>query len=151
RTKTSRTGSCGDYQQAFNDVRDVELIPGPRATAQDVEDLARAGSASFGHAAGTCKMGIDNLAVVDPELRVHGLQHLWVRRRIHHAPRHHRTDQCPDADDRRKGGAADPRRTLNGHVTMSRTLDVPQHLLPDFFRRETNEGANPVGGILWRT
>src|SRR6266849_8513605 len=66
------------HQQAFNEVREVELIPGPRATAQDVEDLARTGSASFGHAAGTCKMGIDNLAVVDPDLRVHGLQHLRV-------------------------------------------------------------------------
>ena len=46
--------------------------------AQDVEDVARTGSASFGHAAGTCKMGIDRLAVVDPELRVHGLEHLRV-------------------------------------------------------------------------
>jgi choline dehydrogenase-like flavoprotein len=66
------------HQQALNGVRDIELIPGPRATAQDVEDLARTGSASFGHAAGTCKMGIDDLAVVDPELRVHGLEHLRV-------------------------------------------------------------------------
>src|SRR5258706_9391539 len=66
------------HQRAFNEVREVELIPGPGATAQDVEDLARTGSASFGHAAGTCKMGIDSLAVVDPELRVHGLQHLRV-------------------------------------------------------------------------
>ena len=66
------------HQQAFNEVRDVEVIPGPRATAQDVEDLARTGSASFGHAAGTCKMGIDSLAVVDPDLHVHGLQHLRV-------------------------------------------------------------------------
>jgi choline dehydrogenase-like flavoprotein len=66
------------HQQAFNEVRDVELIPGPHAAAQDVEDLARTGSASFGHAAGTCKMGIDKLAVVDPDLRVHGLEHLRV-------------------------------------------------------------------------
>jgi choline dehydrogenase len=65
-------------QQAFNEIRDVELIPGPRATKQDVEDLARSGSASFGHAAGTCKMGIDSLSVVDPHLRVHGLQRLRV-------------------------------------------------------------------------
>jgi choline dehydrogenase len=66
------------HQQAFNEVRDVELIPGPTATAQDIDDLARTGSASFGHAAGTCKIGADHLAVVDPELRVHGLQHLRV-------------------------------------------------------------------------
>ena len=66
------------HQQAFNDVRDVELIPGPRATKQDIEDLARTGSASFGHAAGTCKIGTDSLSVVDSELRVHGLQRLRV-------------------------------------------------------------------------
>ena len=66
------------HQQAFNDVRDVELIPGPRATKRDVEDLARTGSASFGHAAGTCKIGTDRFSVVDPELRVHGLQRLRV-------------------------------------------------------------------------
>jgi choline dehydrogenase-like flavoprotein len=88
------------HQQAFSEVRDVELIPGPRATAQNVEDLARTSSASFGHAAGTCKMGIDSLAVVDPELRVHGLQHLRVAD-ASVMPRHHRADQCPDADDRR--------------------------------------------------
>ena len=27
---------------------------------------------------------------------------------------------------------------------MSRTIDVHQHFLPDFFWRETNEGASPV-------
>lgn len=31
---------------------------------------------------------------------------------------------------------------------MTRTIDVHQHLLPDFFWRETNEGTSPVGGIM---
>ena len=30
---------------------------------------------------------------------------------------------------------------------MSFTIDVHHHILPDFFWRETNDGANPVGGI----
>jgi 6-methylsalicylate decarboxylase len=30
---------------------------------------------------------------------------------------------------------------------MSFTVDVHHHILPDFFWRETNDGANPVGGI----
>jgi aminocarboxymuconate-semialdehyde decarboxylase len=30
---------------------------------------------------------------------------------------------------------------------MALTIDVHQHFLPDFFWRETNEGAHPVGGI----
>jgi hypothetical protein len=35
---------------------------------------------------------------------------------------------------------------------MSFTIDVHHHILPDFFWRETNEGAHPVGGFappLW--
>jgi choline dehydrogenase len=41
-------------------------------------ELARLASASFGHAVGTCKMGVDKLAVVDPQLRVHGVTGLRV-------------------------------------------------------------------------
>ncbi len=41
-----------------------------------VENLP--GSASFGHPVGTCKMGVDKLAVVDPQLQVHGLLGLRV-------------------------------------------------------------------------
>ena len=35
-------------------------------------------TASFGHGVGTCKIGTDPLAVVDPELRVHGITGLRV-------------------------------------------------------------------------
>lgn len=66
------------HQRAFDSIRNVEVMPGPKATADDIHDLARIGSASFGHAVGTCKMGVDQLAVVDPELRVHGLTGLRV-------------------------------------------------------------------------
>src|SRR5580692_3868100 len=65
-------------QHAFDSVRESEIMPGPKATAEEIRELARFGSASFGHAVGTCKMGRDNLAVVDPELRVHGLTGLRV-------------------------------------------------------------------------
>jgi len=65
-------------QRAFDSVREIELIPGPRATAEEIRELARLGSASFGHGVGTCKMGVDKLAVVDPQLRVHGLTGLRV-------------------------------------------------------------------------
>jgi choline dehydrogenase len=60
-------------QHAFDSVRETEVMPGPKATAEEIRELARLGSASFGHAVGTCKMGVDKLAVVDPQLRVHGL------------------------------------------------------------------------------
>jgi choline dehydrogenase len=65
-------------QRAFDSVREVEIMPGPKATAEDIRELARLGSASFGHAVGTCKMGVDDLAVVDSQLRVHGLAGLRV-------------------------------------------------------------------------
>jgi len=65
-------------QRAFDGVREVELVPGPKATAEDVRELARLASASFGHAVGTCKIGVDALAVVDAQLRVHGVSGLRV-------------------------------------------------------------------------
>jgi choline dehydrogenase len=66
------------HQSSFDDVRDTELVPGPKATADDVKELARLASASFGHAVGTCKIGVDSHAVVDAQLRVHGLLGLRV-------------------------------------------------------------------------
>jgi choline dehydrogenase len=65
-------------QHAFDSLRDSELIPGPKASAEGIRELARLASASFGHAVGTCKMGVDKAAVVDPELRVHGISGLRV-------------------------------------------------------------------------
>jgi choline dehydrogenase-like flavoprotein len=46
---------------------DEEILAYTRATMQTVY-----------HPVGTCKMGVDDLAVVDPELRVHGLEALRV-------------------------------------------------------------------------
>jgi choline dehydrogenase-like flavoprotein len=65
-------------QHAFDSLRESELIPGPNASAEEIQELATLASASFGHAVGTCKMGVDKLAVVDPELRVHGIVGLRV-------------------------------------------------------------------------
>src|SRR5258706_10249386 len=65
-------------QHAFDSLSESELIPGPKASAEEIQELARLASASFGHAVGTCKMGVDKLAVVDPELRVHGILGLRV-------------------------------------------------------------------------
>ena len=66
------------HQRAFDGVREIEVMPGPKAAADEIRELARLGSASFGHPVGTCKMGVDTLAVVDPQLRVHGLTGLRV-------------------------------------------------------------------------
>ncbi len=65
-------------RHAFDSLRESELIPGSGASAEEIRELATLASASFGHAVGTCKMGVDKLAVVDPELRVHGISGLSV-------------------------------------------------------------------------
>ena len=66
-------------QSAFDQMRGTEVVPGPQADSrQDLIDLARTASASFGHAAGTAKIGTDVDAVVDSKLRVHGLRGLRV-------------------------------------------------------------------------
>ena len=61
---------------------DHEVYPGPGRGQSDDEllDIARERGTSSYHLMGTCKMGPANdpLAVVDPELRVHGLSGLRV-------------------------------------------------------------------------
>src|SRR2546426_2146344 len=42
-------------QHAFDSLRESELIPGPKASAEEVRELARLASASFGHAAARAK------------------------------------------------------------------------------------------------
>jgi choline dehydrogenase len=66
------------HQHALDGVRDREIVPGPKASAKELRELARIASASFGHPVGTCKIGVDELAVVDPELRVRGVRGLRV-------------------------------------------------------------------------
>lgn len=66
-------------QAALDSVREAEVVPGPAAKSrEDLVDLARTASASFGHAVGTAKIGADADAVVDSALRVHGVRGLRV-------------------------------------------------------------------------
>jgi 4-pyridoxate dehydrogenase len=60
---------------------EAELLPGPVASSdEDLDAHIRASSATAHHPLGTCKMGLstDGSAVVDPELRVHGVDSLRV-------------------------------------------------------------------------
>lgn len=45
---------------------------------EQIRSLLRRRTDSVYHPVGTCRMGVDTLAVVDPELRVHGLQGLRI-------------------------------------------------------------------------
>ncbi|MEZ5668726.1 MAG: GMC family oxidoreductase N-terminal domain-containing protein [Alphaproteobacteria bacterium] len=56
-----------------------EVTPGPAATADDaILAAVRATATTIFHPVGTCRMGTDAGAVVDPQLRVHGLDGLRV-------------------------------------------------------------------------
>jgi choline dehydrogenase len=56
-----------------------EFQPGPAVAGDDeLLDYARRRGGTVYHPTSTCKMGIDPMAVVDPELRVHGLSGLRV-------------------------------------------------------------------------
>ena len=78
------------YQRAFRIVRKVagqpalrpliksETRPGIQADGEELLDYARRTGQPAWHAIGTCRMGQDNGAVVDPELRVRGVDRLRV-------------------------------------------------------------------------
>jgi choline dehydrogenase len=64
---------------AFKPVRGVELLPGPQAQSDDaIKDHIRNNFVTTFHPVGTCRMGIDAEAVVDPDLRVRGVDRLRV-------------------------------------------------------------------------
>jgi len=66
-------------QKAFDGIREAELIPGPKAKSKaGLIDFVRMGTSSFGHPIGTARMGTGADAVVDSELRVHGVRGLRV-------------------------------------------------------------------------
>jgi len=57
----------------------TEQAPGPaRQSDEDLIAWVKATAETTYHPVGTCKMGIDPMAVVDPRLRVHGLHGLRV-------------------------------------------------------------------------
>ena len=56
-----------------------ELYPGPAVSgAAALREYVRRTALTYHHQVGTCKMGRDELAVVDPTLRVHGIEGLRV-------------------------------------------------------------------------
>ena len=66
--------------KAFDDYRGDMLYPIDRNNTQQIEAFLRDHSDTEYHPSGTCKMGpqSDPMAVVDAELRVHGIQNLRV-------------------------------------------------------------------------
>jgi len=66
-------------QPSFRDLWDAERVPGADVqTDQQILDAIRNGGGTVFHPVGTCRMGSDDNAVVDPELRVNGVDGLRV-------------------------------------------------------------------------
>lgn len=72
---------CRDIGEgkALADWRVREVAPGPQVkTADRLRAYIRRTVISYHHRVGTCRMGVDSQAVVDPALRVHGLANLRI-------------------------------------------------------------------------
>ncbi len=65
--------------KAMDGFRGTEVSPGSGVQSDDeILDYIRANAQTAYHPVGTCKMGIDEMAVVDPELKVRGIEGLRV-------------------------------------------------------------------------
>jgi choline dehydrogenase len=66
-------------QPAFDAYRGKEIAPGPdKQSDEDLMAWLRATAMTTFHPVGTCKMGHDDMAVVDHRLKVHGIANLRV-------------------------------------------------------------------------
>ncbi|MBR7830514.1 GMC family oxidoreductase N-terminal domain-containing protein [Actinospica sp. MGRD01-02] len=64
---------------AFGALRGAELAPGPEVQSDEaLREFIRENASTLWHPVGTCRMGTDLDAVVDPQLRVHGVEALRV-------------------------------------------------------------------------
>ncbi len=65
--------------KALDEWNGGELYPGPGSVSKtELECYVRQSVVTYHHQVGTCKMGVDALAVVDPTLRVYGVERLRV-------------------------------------------------------------------------
>ncbi|MBM0744430.1 GMC family oxidoreductase N-terminal domain-containing protein [Phormidium sp. CLA17] len=65
--------------KGFDEFRGKEIAPGAEVQSDEaLEAYVRDACSTVYHPVGTCKMGTDNMAVVDPELRVRGIEGLRV-------------------------------------------------------------------------
>ena len=74
--KLSREIGAGS---ALSEWRRREIAPGPEVrTDEELLEYAMINLITYHHQVGTCKMGIDRMAVTAPDLRVHGVEGLRV-------------------------------------------------------------------------
>jgi len=77
-TDAVRLARCLFGTQALSAWGQVEVLPGPDYPDGHLGDYVRRFAESYHHQCGSCRMGLDASAVVDPQLKVHGIQGLRV-------------------------------------------------------------------------
>jgi choline dehydrogenase len=66
-------------QKSFRDLWDIEMVPGEAVDSPaGLWDFARTTGGTVFHCVGTCRMGSDDTSVLDPQLRVRGVERLRV-------------------------------------------------------------------------
>ena len=105
---------------AFGDQVKSEIHPGANLDAEAMKDEITNRATSIYHAVGSCRMGVDDRAVVGPDLKVNGHRRPARRRRLDHAVDHRRQHQRAVDHDRRQVRRADPRYRIRG-LTRSTT------------------------------
>ena len=66
-------------QPSFRGLWDIEMVPGEAVdTSAGLWDFARTTGGTVFHCVGTCRMGSDDGSVLDPQLRVRGVENLRV-------------------------------------------------------------------------
>ena len=97
-------------QPALDHYRGRELHPGADLTTDaELDAFVRARAETAFHPSCSCKMGYDDMAVVDDEGRVHGRGSAARRRCVDHAADHHGQSQRADDHARRKDRGQDSR------------------------------------------
>lgn len=66
-----KTRALGEWVQS-------EMLPGADYTDERLGDYVRQFAESYHHQCGSCRMGLDAMAVVDPRLKVHGIESLRI-------------------------------------------------------------------------
>jgi choline dehydrogenase len=103
----------------FDALRGGELEPGPGAQhAEDIEAWIRSRAHTVYHPVGSCRLGLDELAVVDPELCVRGIERLRV------------ADVSVLPSIVRGHTAAVATRSANARQTSCEAQDLSRRLLP---------------------
>jgi len=66
------------HRPELADWRERELLPGPLETQDDIDRFIAEAAITHHHPSGTCRMGKDERSVVDPALKLRGLDNLHV-------------------------------------------------------------------------